>query len=268
MSTRAAHAIRRRSAGRVAGVLSFAITAAATGGCATRPAPAAPTPAPATAPAAAADSIPLSVRWFRASAERRAAYLQGYRTATTVIERRSAGLAAGSWVVILDADETVIDNSPYEQELAERHARYDEASWGNWVLRQAAPALPGAAAFTARVRALGGRVAIVTNRDDRYCEPTRANLQKVGIVADEVLCKTDPKNSSKDPRFEAVAAGTAPSTLGPLKVLMWVGDNIQDFPRLTQAIRTAGDGAFADFGETYIVLPNPMYGSWERNPLP
>ena len=267
MSTRA----RRRAVGatRLA-VIAFAVAA---GACATRPAAttAAPAPAAVTAPAlpnASPDSIPLSVRWFRASAERRAAYLQGYRLATSVIERRSAGLAPGSWAVILDADETVIDNSPYEQELAERHASYSEPTWREWVLRESAAALPGAAAFTARVRALGGKVAIVTNRDDRYCDATRANLQKVGITADEVLCKTDPKNGSKDPRFEAVAAGTAPSTLGPLKVLMWVGDNIQDFPRQSQSIRTAGDAAFADFGESYIVLPNPMYGSWERNPLP
>ena len=251
---------------------AIVLALAGAAGCATRPAAAPPAPAPGAMPPAMpnarADSIPLSVRWFRASAERRAAYLQSYRMATTAIERRSAGLAAGSWAVILDADETVIDNSPYEQELAERHASYSEPTWRDWVLREAAAALPGAAAFTARVRALGGRVVIITNRDDRYCDPTRANLQQVGIVADEVLCKTDPKSGSKDPRFEAVATGTAPSTLGPLTVLMWVGDNIQDFPRLTQAIRTAGDGALADFGETYIVLPNPMYGSWERNELP
>lgn len=256
---------RRRPGQQLAGVASVVVLLA---GCARGPAPSTAAPAPAPAPNVTADPIPLSVRWFRASAERRALYLQGYRTATTVIERRSPGFPAGSWAVILDADETVIDNSPYEQELAERHASYDEASWQEWVLREAAAALPGAVAFTERVRALGGKVVIVTNRDDRYCEPTRANLRKVGIVADEVLCKTDPKNGSKDPRFEAVAAGTAPSTLPALKVLMWVGDNIQDFPRQTQAIRTASDSAFANFGERYIVLPNPMYGSWEHNELP
>ena len=64
------------------------------------------------------------------------------------------------------------------------------------------------------------------------------------------------------------AAGTAPSPLPPLRVLMWVGDNIQDFPRLRQDVRTASDSAFASFGDRFIVLPNPMYGSWERNPLP
>ena len=249
---------------------SLMLAAASAAGCATHPASAPAPVATAATPTTAvvAEAIPASVRWFRASAERRALYLQGYRLAATVIERRSAGLPAGSWAVILDADETVIDNSPYEQQLAEQHASYSEPTWREWVLREAAAALPGATAFTARVRALGGKVVIVTNRDDGYCDATRANLQKVGITADEVLCKTDPKSGSKDPRFEAVAAGTAPSTLGPLRVLMWVGDNIQDFPRQTQAIRTAGDAAFADFGETFIVLPNPMYGSWERNEVP
>ena len=34
---------------------------------------------------------------------------------------------------------------------------------------------------------------------------------------------------------------------------------------MTQAIRERGDDAFADFGARFFVLPNPMYGSWERN---
>ncbi|MFI5257962.1 MAG: HAD family acid phosphatase [Gemmatimonadales bacterium] len=55
----------------------------------------------------------------------------------------------------------------------------------------------------------------------------------------------------------------------PLRVLMWVGDNIQDFPALTQAaMRSAPASAFDEFGERFVVLPNPMYGSWEGNPLP
>jgi predicted secreted acid phosphatase len=49
---------------------------------------------------------------------------------------------------------------------------------------------------------------------------------------------------------------------------MWVGDNIQDFPRLRQDVRTQGDSVFAEFGDRFFVLPNPMYGSWERNALP
>ena len=108
----------------------------------------------------------------------------------------------------------------------------------------------------------------VTNRELKQCESSRDNLRRVAIAADAVLCRTDPSNSFKDARFEAVAAGTPPSPLPPLRVVMWVGDNIQDFPRLRQDLRSASDSAFAEFGDRFIVLPNPMYGSWERNPLP
>lgn len=224
-----------------------------------------PRPAPV---AVARDAIPTSLRWYRASAERRAAYLQTYRLAEATLARRSAGLTAGRWAVILDADETVLDNSPYQQELAARHAAFDAATWNEWVERSAAVALPGAASFVARAHALGGRVVIVTNRTEAQCAATRRNLESVAVAADEVLCRTDPKSGRKEPRFDAVASGAAPSTLPPLQVVMWVGDNIQDFPGLSQAIRTAPDAAFGDFGERFVVLPNPMYGSWEGNPLP
>jgi 5'-nucleotidase (lipoprotein e(P4) family) len=131
-----------------------------------------PSPAPAMGSTASADTIPASVRWFRASAERRALSLQTYRLATTALERRAAGLPAGSWAVILDADETVIDNSPYQQELARRRATFDAATWNAWVMRAAAAALPGAPEFTRRAHELGGRVVIVTNREQAQCDAT------------------------------------------------------------------------------------------------
>ena len=235
--------------------------------CATGNVSVTPGPAPAATPAVS-PQIPSGIRWFAAAAEQRAAYVQTYRYAMATIERLSQGRSAGSWAVILDADETVIDNSPYEIQQARLGVPYDSVTWDAWVKRGAARALPGAVEFTSRVHALGGRVVIVTNRDEQYCDVSRDNIIRVGVPADEVLCRTDRVSGSKDPRFEAVQSGTAPSTLPPLNVLMWVGDNIQDFPHLTQAIRSAPDSALAGFGEKYIVLPNPMYGSWERNPVP
>jgi predicted secreted acid phosphatase len=46
---------------------------------------------------------------------------------------------------------------------------------------------------------------------------------------------------------------------------MFVGDNIMDFPALTQDLRKQPANAFARFGEDFILLPNSMYGSWEKN---
>jgi 5'-nucleotidase (lipoprotein e(P4) family) len=239
---------------------------AGAGACAT--APAAQQPVQPVAAASTAPEVPGGIRWYAAAAEMRAAYLQAYRLATGTIERAAQGRAAGSWGVILDADETTIDNSPYEIQQARIGVPYDSVTWDAWVKRGAARALPGVVDFTTRVHSLGGRVVIVTNRDQPYCDVTRENILRVGVPADEVLCRTDRANGSKDPRFEAVQHGTAPSVLPSMDVLMWVGDNIQDFPHLTQALRSAPDSALAGFGEKYIVLPNPMYGSWERNPVP
>ena len=228
--------------------------------------PAATTARPAPA-AATADTIFPSIRWTRSSAEHRAIFLQTYRLATEELERRAAGRAEGSWAVILDADETVLDNAQYQQERARAGLPYSDESWNAWVRREAATPLPGAAAFVARVRALGGRAVIVTNRDASVCDETRANLRALGVVVDAVLCR-EPGPSDKNPRFEAVRRGVAPSPLPPLAVVMWVGDNVGDFPGQSQAIRTGAADAFAEFGRSWIVLPNPMYGSWERNPLP
>jgi predicted secreted acid phosphatase len=64
------------------------------------------------APVRATPAAPPAIRWYRTAAEMRAIYLQTYRAAETTIARRAEGLPAGSWAVILDADETLIDNSP------------------------------------------------------------------------------------------------------------------------------------------------------------
>lgn len=213
--------------------------------------------------------LPNDIKWSRASAEHRALFIQTYRLAERQLDHAVSVLASGGgstpWAVIMDADETVLDNWQYQYERALLDSGFTSASWNAWVRRMAAPALPGAVEFTQQVHRLGGRVAIVTNRDEATCPETRENLRTVSIVADVVLCQTGP--GDKNPRFEAVEKGTASAALPPLKVLMYVGDNIQDFPRLKQDVRLAPDSALASFGTSFILLPNPMYGSWERNPV-
>jgi predicted secreted acid phosphatase len=115
------------------------------------------------------------------------------------------------------------------------------------------------------VRALGGKIAIVTNRAVTECPDTEAVFRAHGLAYDLMLCKPDAGPGDKNPRFEAVARGTTPAELPPLEVVAFFGDNIQDFPGQGQALRTEPDEAFADFGARFFVLPNPMYGSWEKN---
>jgi 5'-nucleotidase (lipoprotein e(P4) family) len=206
------------------------------------------------------------IHWFRSSAEYRGIALEVYRDAGEHLADLSRGLAPGAWAVILDADETVLDNSLHERRLADRNESFTETEWARWVRERAATAVPGAVEFTRKVRALGGRVAIVTNRADSLCAPTRDNLKSIGVDADVVLCQPGTE-SNKNPRFQKIQNGTAAAGLAALKVVEWLGDNIQDFPDLTQAVRTVA-GGYADFGTRYFLLPNPMYGSWEKNPEP
>ena len=229
-----------------------------------RPAPSPAAPAAVAQPAEAAFRMPEAIRWSRDSAEHRALFLQIYRSATAHVEREAAARARGTWAVVLDADETVIDNSLYQLETARAGKRFDAATWRAWTARREATPLPGAAAFLSRVRELGGRIAIVTNRTATECPDTEAVFQAQGLAYDAMLCKPDAGPSDKGPRFEAVASGTTPAGLPPLDVVAFVGDNVRDFPGQSQAIRTQADEAFAPFGTRYFVLPNPMYGSWEQ----
>lgn len=224
------------------------------------------TPPPQTGPAAVSAALPGALHWFRTSAEYRAATTQTYLLAAERLEEVARDLQPGTWAVSLDADETVLDNSQYQKELAEKGARFERTTWNAWVRREAAPAIHGAAGFLATVRELGGKIAIVTNRDEEVCEATRSNLQKVGLIYDVVLCQPRGASGEKEPRWEMVTKGAASPDLPPLQLVLWLGDNIQDFPDLDQTLRTKADEAFADFGVRYFVVPNPMYGSWERNP--
>lgn len=229
------------------------------GACATAPAPAL-----STVPAAARTQ-PNDVHWVRSSAEHRAIFIQTYNTATERVRALAADRQRGTWAVILDADETVLDNSEYQRRLAGTGGSFDVETWNAWVREEAADTLPGAAGFARTVRELGGRVAIVTNRDDVVCDPTRRNLLNLGVIVDVVLCQAAGE-SGKDGRFRAVAEGTTGAELPPLDVVAFVGDNIQDFPATTQQIRDAAPSAFDRFGRDWFILPNPMYGSWERVP--
>ena len=231
-----------------------------------------PATAPVTAPPGTVGTPPASARtvpepdsiaWVRRAAEYRASVLQTYRMATTRVEAAATGRQAGTWAVILDADETVISNLEYQAERAREGLGFSPDSWYAWVRRREATPLPGAAAFLTRIRALGGRIAIVTNRRQAECADTIAVFERHALVHDAMLCRPDQGPSGKQPRFDAVARGQTAAGTTPLEVIAYVGDNIQDFPGLTQDVTTRGDGALADVGVRFFVIPNPMYGSWQ-----
>jgi 5'-nucleotidase (lipoprotein e(P4) family) len=208
----------------------------------------------------------LAVHWVRDSAEYRAAAFETFAVATKAVDAATKPQDGGRWGVIVDADETILNTSEYEQQREREGLAFSEESFAEWVRQRRAPAVPGAPEFLGHVRAAGGVVAIVTNRQQSLCADTEANLQAVGLVYDVVLCRPEGGAGDKTARFRAVEDGSATPNLGPVRVVAWLGDNIQDFPSLTQGMRNAPAAQFVDFSTRYFVLPNPMYGSWVSNP--
>jgi 5'-nucleotidase (lipoprotein e(P4) family) len=237
--------------------LVAALAPLAVAGCTVRPRPAPPVPA---APALALAPLPDDVRWVRESAEYRAAAWQAFAMARERVEELAAGRAPGTWAVSVDGDETILDNSAYEVENARAGVDYDAASWRRWVARREAAAVPGAREFLERVRELGGLVVVVTNRKEAERADTEANLRALGLPFDLVMARVDERE--KEPRWQDVAAGGA--GLPPAEIVLWVGDNVGDFPDLDQSLRDRPEVELAPFGDRFILVPNPMYGSWKE----
>jgi 5'-nucleotidase (lipoprotein e(P4) family) len=248
------------------------------GGCASTTAPPAvqgPVAAPETTastgaePSEAADAgtgcdMSHATHWVRDSAEHDAVFRQTFALATLALEAQVQSFEPGKWAVALDGDETVIDNSQYQKEREAECKGFSRESWRAWVLRREAKPLPGAQAFLQRVKELGGTIAIVTNRDIEVCPATMENFKALDLPFDLMLCQTD--TGEKEPRWRSIENGSASPVVPALKIVMWLGDNIGDFPDLDQSLRDQGAEAFRNFGTRFFVLPNPIYGSWQRNP--
>jgi 5'-nucleotidase (lipoprotein e(P4) family) len=202
-------------------------------------------------------------KWVDASAEYRALSIAAYNGAIRRLDALAADGLPERWAAIVDVDETTLSNVAFEAERAAIGGGHSSPAFQAWVRRKASTAMPGARAFFDKVHAFGGKVVAVTNRADAIeCAPTKQNLTAVGLGVDLALCRRG--SSDKNPRFAAVEAGTA--GLPAMPVLIFVGDNIQDFPGMTQDVRFEDEAAMAEFGRRFHLIPNPMYGSWERNP--
>lgn len=245
---------------------ALAVLVLALAACQTAAPAAAPAPPPPPAAAAEAPPQSASLHWMRTAAEHRAVFVQTYETAGERLAELVEGREPFSWAISIDGDETILDNSQYQKEREAIGQGFSTESWNAWVRRQEAPVLPGALDFLETVRSLGGRIAVVTNRDESVCQATADNLRRERVPYDVVLCKPVEGPSDKSPRWQAIERGTAAEFLPPLELVMWVGDNVGDFPGGTQAWRDAPGPALDDFGDRFWMLPNPAYGSWERNP--
>ncbi|TBV77053.1 5'-nucleotidase, lipoprotein e(P4) family [Pseudoxanthomonas winnipegensis] len=254
-------------------------------------APAASTPAPVTAaatqpvpttPTAPADDNLNAVLWVQRSVEYQALSIQTYRAAADhldaalkekhwdalVPEERGNAATGLKPAVILDVDETVLDNSPYQARLIRDNAEYDEVSWDRWVAEKKAKAVPGVVDFAKAANAKGVTLLYVSNRAVHLKDATIANLKAVGLpVADDSVFLGLGTNvpgceqNGTEKNCRRKLAGQK------YRVLMQFGDQLGDFVQVvanTQADREKLLMQYRDwFGERWWMLAGPTYGSWE-----
>lgn len=217
--------------------------------------------------------------WVQTSAGWEASARQTYRLARRELDRalgdssRSAlpeppeGHRTRPPAVILDVDETVLDNSPYQARLVRSGEDFSPESWAAWVREEAARPVPGALSFTRAAVERGVEVFYVTNRDHRLEPATRANLRRLGFPlpdddGDRLLTEGERSGwgSDKASRRAHVARSH--------RVLLLVGDDLNDFVsgarRSTAAYHRVREQHSERFGRDWFMLPNPTYGTWER----
>lgn len=161
--------------------------------------------------------------------------------------------------IVVDVDETVLDNSPFEAKSILENTDYP-TYWKEWMEVASAKALPGAVDFLNYASTKGVETFYITNRKIEFQTETMKNLQEKGFpnVDDaHMLLRTDESN--KEARRQKVQESH--------EIVILMGDNLNDFTDLFEANSTEERhqnvrNLKAEFGKKFIVLPNAMYGAW------
>ncbi len=194
--------------------------------------------------------------------EYKALATQAYALARMVLDNQLK-TATKPLAVVLDIDETVLDNSPYQAKQIVENFNYP-THWNEWITSENAQPIPGSLAFLQYANAKGIVIFYISNRKNKNLKATINNLQKFGYPqADSahVLLKTT--TSSKEERRQTVIDQG-------LEIALFIGDNLDDMSAEFEVddYNKREEAYYANqhkFGSKYIVLPNPTYGKWAIN---
>jgi 5'-nucleotidase (lipoprotein e(P4) family) len=239
------------------------------------------------APAVAQDAVPQSdllnaVLWMQRSVEYKANSLTAFALARIRLDQ---ALADGNWTaapaeqtgayqdlppaVILDADETIIDNSLFQAWMLKNDKTFDSKTWTRFVNSEVSTAIPGALEFAKYADSKGIKVFYVSNRTAEEENGTRKNMERLGFpmggnVDTFLMARKRPDwTSAKGTRRAHVAKD--------YRVLLNLGDNFGDFVDSYRGSEAARLKVFEDnrdrWGREWIMLANPTYGSFESAPF-
>jgi 5'-nucleotidase (lipoprotein e(P4) family) len=199
--------------------------------------------------------------WQQTSGEYRALVYQAYNIARERVERDLLDKHNRKRAVIFDIDETLFDNSVGGAQDIVQSKPWKENEFNDWVQLRQSAAIPGTLDFVKFLVDHQVTVFYISNRPLSTFDATYDNLTKLGfpVKKENLLLKGD--EHSKESRRQFV--------LKKYDVIVYLGDNLTDFPggfeNKSVADRNAlTDQLKSDFGEKLIILPNPLYGDWER----
>lgn len=161
--------------------------------------------------------------------------------------------------VVVDIDETILDNSPYEAKTILDRAEYSSDTWHEWCNLASATAVPGAIEFLNFADSLNYKIFYLSNRKKKFVqESTMENLKALGFpqITEKQFLLRDSERS-KEKRREKV--------MKKHKIVLFAGDNLGDFYDDSSDFTSRAELMQMNkdkFGETFIVLPNAMYGEW------
>jgi 5'-nucleotidase (lipoprotein e(P4) family) len=217
--------------------------------------------------------------YMQTAAEYRAVCLQTYNLATERLRQKLAIThhAGAPPAVVMDLDETVLDNSAFQSFLDREKLSHSDALWGIWErdFPQEVGLIPGAKAFIEAAEELGVTVVYLSNRDEKLRDSTITALRHNGLNIKGIDNRLLLKTTTSDKTERRKIAGNR------FNLLVYLGDNLRDFsdefkaPQLASNDDVGQRKAIAEradrvrranyhWGNDWFILPNPVYGEWER----
>lgn len=207
------------------------------------------------------EQLVMATLWMQKSAEYRALCYQAFNMGKIVLDADLKEESELPRAIVVDADETVIDNSAYEAHLVGQDYGYSSSTWTPWMNDAQATAIPGALEFLNYASEKGVEIFYITNRKMAGYNGTVENLKALGFPnVDETHMLLRTGSSDKEERRQYVKDS--------YNVVLYMGDNLNDFSsdfggKSVEDRFNVTDTNKDLFGTEWIVLPNPTYGEWE-----
>ena len=213
------------------------------------------------------DALIMATLYNHYAAEYKALSHQAFNIASERIKKIADDeTIISSLAIIVDIDETILDNSPYQAKLINDKIGYPEY-WNEWCNLSKAEPVPGALRFLSYADSLGFTIFYISNRKKRFVEDgTIANLREIGfpqVEEGKILLREDPSDLNPDPSNKE-SRRTLIENQG-YRIVLLAGDNLGDFfedSRNTEGRNLIVESVKSEFGKKFIVLPNAMYGNW------